>query len=151
MNNVTKILIIAGVSGVGYAIYRYFKPKKTKEYFKEQEQLNTGGGKAGAGGGTTTPTQTYANAMYSMFAEQIWDAAHANNFTGTQEDEIYDVFASMKSDIDISKLISAFGKRRMYLTFSDAPLKQWIQAEMDSKEIAKINSILQSNKIAYRF
>lgn len=151
MNNFTKIIIVAGVGGVGYAIYKYFKPKKTKEYFEEEENLNTGGGKAGSGGGTTTPTQTYANAMYAMFAEQIWDAAHANNFTGTQEDAIYDVFKQMKSDIDISKLISAFGKKRMYLSFSDAPLKEWIQAEMDSSEISKINSILQSNKISYRF
>lgn len=154
MNNLTKILIVAGVGGIGYAVYRYFKGKRTESQQEDEIVNQTGGGTGGGGtgGGVSNPTnQTYANAMYQIFAGQIWDAAHANNFTGTQEDEIYDVFKQMKTDTDISKLISAFGKKRMYLTFSDAPLKEWLQAEMDSSEIAKINSILQSNKITYRF
>jgi hypothetical protein len=39
----------------------------------------------------------------------------------------------------------------MYLSFSNGALKEWIKAEMDDKEIAIINSILQKNKISYRF
>jgi hypothetical protein len=153
MNNLTKAIIIVGVGGIGYAVYRYFKPRRTDSQ-QEEDIVSQGGGGSGAGGGNgvqTKLTQTYANAMYNVLAEQIWGAAHANNWSGTQEDAIYDVFKQMKNDIDISKLISAFGARRMYLSFSNGALKEWINAEMDDSEIAKINSILQSNNISYRF
>jgi len=153
MRNSTKVILAIGALGLGYGIYRYFKPRKTDSE-QEEDIVSQEGSGSGAGSGNsikTQLTQTYANAMYSVLAEQIWAAAHTNNWSGTQEDAIYDVFKQMKNDIDISKLISAFGARRMYLSFSNGALKEWINAEMDDSEIAKINSILQSNKISYRF
>jgi hypothetical protein len=152
MRTFYKILIGGVVLGAGYAAYRYFRPKRTDSL--QEEQVGQGQGSGSGSGGSNPPTGntlSYANAMYGIFAEQIWDAAHTNNFTGTQEEEIYAVFKQMRNDADIAKLVSAFGSRRMYLSFSKGALKEWIRAEMDDDEIAVINSILQKNKISYRF
>jgi hypothetical protein len=72
---------------------------------------------------------------------------------GTDEEVIYATFRKMNNDLDFSELYKQFsthlyivGVRPLYLD-----LGQWINQELDSKEIAKLNNILAANNITYRF
>lgn len=73
----------------------------------------------------------------------------------TDEDAIYNVFSTMKNDLDITQLISDYGINTYYLSLrkiaTDMDLPQWIYEEMDEDEIAKLNGILAKNNITYRF
>lgn len=72
---------------------------------------------------------------------------------GTDENVIYAVFAKMKNDLDLTELYRQFstqlyivGVRPLYLD-----LGQWINQEMNSTEIDKLNKILKDNNINYKF
>ena len=72
---------------------------------------------------------------------------------GTDEDVIYAVFNKMKNDLDLTELYKQFstqlyivGVRPLHLD-----LGQWINQEMNSSEIAKLNKILSTNNISYKF
>ena len=70
---------------------------------------------------------------------------------GTDEQAIYDAFNLMKNNIDVANLIKAFGKRRLEFSTQDAELGAHLSNDLDSTEIAKLNSILASKNITYRF
>jgi hypothetical protein len=70
---------------------------------------------------------------------------------GTDEQAIYDVFNLMKNNIDVALLIKAFGKRRVEFSTQDQELGAHLSNDLDSSEITKINNILSSKGITYRF
>ena len=57
----------------------------------------------------------------------------------------------MKNNIDVANLIKAFGKRRLEFSTQDLELGAHLSNDLDSSEIAKVNSILASKNITYRF
>ncbi len=57
----------------------------------------------------------------------------------------------MKNNIDVANLIKAFGKRRLEFSTQDLELGAHLSNDLDSAEIAKVNSILASKNITYRF
>ena len=73
---------------------------------------------------------------------------------GTEEQDIYAVFSRMKNDLDFTELYKQFGTeiygvspvRYLYLD-----LGQWINEELDKKELANLNKILADNNITYKF
>lgn len=72
---------------------------------------------------------------------------------GTEEEIIYAVFTKMNNDLDLTELYKQFsthlyivGVRPLYLD-----LGQWINQELNSKEIAKLNKILADKNITYKF
>jgi hypothetical protein len=72
---------------------------------------------------------------------------------GTDEDVVYAVFAKMKNDLDYTELYKQFGTQ-MYIVgvrplYLD--LGQWINQELDTSEISKLNKILADNNLTYRF
>ena len=72
---------------------------------------------------------------------------------GTDEPVIYAVFSRMKNDLDLTELYKQFGTQ-MYIVgvrplYLD--LGQWINQELDTSEIAKLNMILSENNLTYRF
>lgn len=153
MKNVTKILIVAGVAGVGYALFRYFKPRRTDSEQEDEIVQSSGGGSgSGSGSGTGGGVQaTYAPAMYTILADEIYAARSGEHWTGTQEEPIYNAFKKIKNDIDISKLIQAFGRRRLSYDYRSAGLGGFLSDELNAKEIAKVNEILRGNKVTYQF
>jgi hypothetical protein len=94
-------------------------------------------------------TASYSSATYSQLADKIYSAVMYT--WGTDEQAIYDVFNLMKNNIDVANLIKAFGKRRLEFSTQDAELGAHLGNDLDSTEIAKINSILSSKGITYRF
>ena len=97
----------------------------------------------------TGETASYSSATYSQLADKIYAAVMYT--WGTDEQAIYDVFNLMKNNIDVANLIKAFGKRRLEFSTQSAELGAHLGNDLDSTEIAKINSILSSKGITYRF
>jgi hypothetical protein len=94
-------------------------------------------------------TASYSAATYSQLADKIYTAVMYT--WGTDEQAIYDVFNLMKNNIDVANLIKAFGKRRVEFSTQDQELGAHLSNDLDSAEIAKVNSILASKNITYRF
>lgn len=73
---------------------------------------------------------------------------------GTDEEAIYDVFRLMKNDADVLKLIDAYGTRTfpgMWGGEVSFTLSSALQSELTRPEITKLNGILETAGIAYRF
>ena len=76
---------------------------------------------------------------------------------GTDENAIFEVFGSLRTNGDFIKLKQAFGIREYsggYLpgfVSPDLGLDGWIQQELDGSEINELNAILQRKGITYRF
>ena len=97
---------------------------------------------------------TYETLQYKAWADGLQQAME-NDGVGTDEDYIYNVFGKMKTEDDIKALIKSFGKRTYYNFFlipqGDYNLIEWLQNELDSKEMQKLNSIIESNLINFTF
>jgi len=92
---------------------------------------------------------TYPDLQYKIYADKIYQAGYI--IGGTDEDAIYDVFKAMNNDLDIAKLIVAFGKRRIEFSFQEGSLPEFLTSELDEDEIKIINKILTNKAIKYRF
>jgi hypothetical protein len=138
-------LLWLAVAGVGaYAIYRVVKAVS-------KGGGDTGGQKQDVKEFEKQMTATYPEGSYFGFADAIYAARAGNNIFGTDEDAIWDVFRKMKNDLDIAKLIKAFGSKRLSFSLQSAGLGGYLSDEMDTEEINKINQILAGNNIKYRF
>jgi hypothetical protein len=92
---------------------------------------------------------TYSLGNYTQFADQIYAAVLYT--WGTDEQAIYNVFSKMNNNLDVAQLIKAFGKRRLEFSTTMAELGAHLSSDLDDSEIAKLNSILASKNITYRF
>jgi len=128
----------------GYLLFRGVKKLVTKEGAvdeakKDEKKLVAKGVKP-----------TYTEGQYMLFADRIYTAG-IDAFFGTDEDAIYSVFGNMKNDLDVNKLIQAFGERRIEFSMRKATLGAFLSSELDSEEMNKINNILSTKGIKYRF
>jgi hypothetical protein len=92
---------------------------------------------------------SYPTGTYSQLADKIYSAVMYT--WGTDEQAIYDVFNQMKNNLDVALLIKAFGKRRVEFSTLDQELGAHLSNDLDSSEINKINNILSSKGINYKF
>ncbi len=83
---------------------------------------------------TQTQLNTFASSLYA-----------AMDGLGTDEDKIYNVFRAMGTRSDVLQLIKTFGVK------DGETLTEWLNGDLSSKEIDKINSILANNNINYQF
>ncbi len=102
---------------------------------------------------TLTPADfvSMANALDAAF----------NYVFGTDEEVIYSVFERLNTKDDLFSLMDAFGRKRSDVytrvlapigaTWEEADLTRWINDELDSSEKAKVNQILASKGIAFKF
>jgi hypothetical protein len=93
---------------------------------------------------------SYVDSQYKLFADTIYSAGFDVLF-GTDEDSIYAVFRRMNNDLDVNKLIVAFGTRRIEFSTVSSSLGAFLSSELDEKERGEINKILQAKNIKYRF
>jgi hypothetical protein len=106
--------------------------KKENTLFKDQQSLNKGG-----------QVPSYQDTQYNVFADTLYQSMKG---VGTYEEEVAGVMYKMKNDIDILKLIQAFGTRGGF------SLSEWIADDFDQEDKAfYINDILQRKGIKYRF
>lgn len=94
--------------------------------------------------------QSYVDSQYKLFADTIYSAGFDVLF-GTDENAIYAVFKQMNNDLDVNKLIVAFGTRRIEFSTQTASLGGFLASELDEKERGEINKILKAKNIKYRF
>ena len=138
-----KPLVWLTILGVGaFAVYKIGQAIGKKLTLSNADKDIRDAQKAGE-------TASYSAATYSQLADKIYAAVMYT--WGTDEQAIYDVFNLMKNNIDVANLIKAFGKRRVEFSTQDQELGAHLSNDLDSSEIAKVNSILASKNITYRF
>lgn len=85
---------------------------------------------------------SFSNSQYENFANQLYNAM---NGPGTDENAIYNVFNQMKNIADVLKLVTTFGFRK------NQDLSTWLYKDLSSNEMYKVNSILSTKGIDYKF
>jgi hypothetical protein len=135
-----KYGLIAGGLFVGYKIIKFFigSSNSIAAATNEVKNLTLKG-----------VIPTYPDSSYTQWASSIVSAGF--NTLGTNEQAIYDIFRKMMNDLDVAKLIVAFGNQRVEFSFQTMPLGAWLSTELDSSEMAVINKILRDKKIKYQF
>ena len=99
-------------------------------------------------------TPTFPDSAYQGWANQILAAI---TDCGTDEDTIYRIFENMKNEADLQKLITAFGVREFkgcfsaYFAKEKGSLSYALNYELSNSELSKVNNILKSKNINYRF
>ena len=93
---------------------------------------------------------SYVDSQYKLFADTIYSSGFDVLF-GTDEDSIYAVFRRMNNDLDVNKLVIAFGSRRIEFSTQTASLGGFLTSELDEKERGEINKILKAKSINYKF
>jgi hypothetical protein len=139
-NKYVKYGLIAGGLFVGYKIIQFFMggSNSIAAATNEVKTLSSKGVKA-----------TYPDSSYTQFASSIVSAGF--NTLGTNEQAIYAIFKKMMNDLDVAKLIVAFGNQRVEFSFQTMPLGAWLSTELDNNEMAIVNKILSDKKIKYQF
>jgi len=139
-NKYVKYGLIAGGLFVGYKIIQFFMGGSNSivAATNEVKTLSSKGIKA-----------TYPDSSYTQFASSIVSAGF--NTLGTNEQAIYAIFKKMMNDLDVAKLIVAFGNQRVEFSFQTMPLGAWLSTELDNNEMAIVNKILSDKKIKYQF
>lgn len=87
---------------------------------------------------------TYMDSQYIIFANALYSAM---NGWGTDEVAVGKIMYRMKNDLDVNKLINAFG------TKEGDDLSSWFTAEFDAEEDKDmyVNAPLRANKIKTQF
>lgn len=139
-----KYVRYALIGAVGYGAYKLlsalFKAKSNtvSQAANDEKKFKSQGQK-----------QSYADGQYNVFADSLYSAFIY--WAGTDEDTIYSIMNKMNNDVDVSKLIQAFGTRRQEFTTMKYSLGAFITDEMGQSEVAKINDIFAKKGITYRF
>lgn len=106
-----------------------------------------------------SPTQykSWADGIEKQFSGCDWSEAVKPYLSGSGK-YVYDIIGKMKNDADVLSLVQAFGVRtydQCGISLGDgnitAGLSQAISDELYSYEIEKINGVLASKKINFRF
>jgi hypothetical protein len=132
-------------AGLGlYLLYFLFFRRKQSDV-AEQQALQQEGSSSAA---------TYPDSQFYGWANRLENAMFD---IGTDENAIFEVFGSLRTNGDFIKLKQAFGVREYSGGFlpgfvsPDLGLDGWIQQELDGSEINELNAILQRKGITYRF
>lgn len=158
------VVVVIGVSAIAFIGYTLYRNAKTKKDIKE----------AGVGAEQAKEeleilkkkgiNPTYSKSQYETFAQKL---VVAMDSCGTNESSIYAVFEAMKNKSDVLNLIAAFGVRFYqpcpttnpisYVQFQlnnkafGGGIGAWLEYDLTSSEIQKINTILSKKGITYQF
>ena len=148
------IIAIAVVGGIGYAVYKLSKLKKTPEEKSDKEEADAQ--KNELEKEIKKKPLSYPLSQYKTFANVIEEAC---NEEGTNEEAIYSTFRKLKSNSDYLALQIAWGNPTRFVTPSwyifyttgkNFSIPQLLRNDMSSSEISKVNKILSNNGIKYR-
>lgn len=144
-----KTAIAIGIGGLfGYGIYKLvgkelkeaIQKSKNKKLYENEKEPNV--------------ALSYPPSQFISWADKIEDAFNVNWLDFTDEDAIYSIMRKLKTNNDWLELNKAYGLR-LYYSIPDYPfgkdlnMVKTLQAELDTKEKNKVNSILKSKKIKY--
>lgn len=135
-------LILYGV--IGYLVYDLFlKGKSEGDEFDESFGQISG--------------LSYPLYAYKEMTTKLLNAMHGN---GTDEEPIYDVFRTIRTNADAIELKKEFGLRAYTGDFigsfgllinDEVPLTTWLDNELDDSEKSKIRTILKNNNVTEYF
>ncbi len=159
------VLIIGSLGLVTYAVFAIIKSAKHKKELDEANQS--------AEAAVADLKRLHDRGINPSFPDsqfQIWvdGLFTAMDGPGTDETAIYNIFKNFKNDADVAKLVAAWGVRFFgNSTFLTDPLvstinllkgdkfggslNQWLTSELSGSEMTKLNNILASANITYRF
>ena len=140
---ITVTGFVAGLTVLGFASYFAYKAikqaKEDKEVRGDVKDLSEQGSK-----------QTYLTGNYKTFADKIV-AAGTGNLISTDKAAILDVFKYMKTDMDITLLVKAFGKHYAGIANWNATLGSFLLTQIGKEGVDEVNNILKLKSIKYRF
>jgi hypothetical protein len=147
-----KWLIVVGVVGfVGYRIYKSISKgaagnrseREQKRDLEEHEDIYRSQGQR----------PSYTDYQYRVMADACFEALRG----GTEdEEELKPVMEKMRNDVDVAKLIAAFGTRDLSAAYSpwkaEHTLPSGISAYVDDDQIEKyVNAPLRRNGVKFQF
>ena len=97
---------------------------------------------------------TYPDSTYQSWANQI---VAAISDCGTDESALFRIFENIRNEADLQKLIQVYGVREFkgcfsaYFAMEKGSLSYALTYELDSSELAKINKIIATKNINYKF
>lgn len=158
---VVAVIGLAGIALIGYSIYSGSKRRRDiKEANKASEEAKIEISELSRVG----VKPSYSPSQYEVFSQKL---VQAMDSCGTGEESIYSVFRYMKNKADVLSLISAFGVRFYQPCSATNPisytkwlfddksfgggLATWLEYDLTSSEIKKINDILAKSNIQYSF
>lgn len=138
-------LAVLGGGYIAYKLYRKLNPseKEVAEEKLDEESEVTSEGKSCKG------KLSYKSSQYKAFATSLHNAFV--EALETDEDAIYSVMNKMKNECDLLQVIAEFGVRRQEWGWEKLNLPQFINDELNTKELQTVNSILKRKGIAYIF
>lgn len=158
---ITGIALVVAGAGAGFLIYNAIKKRADEKRASQAAQQASGETAALISQGIQP---SYSDSQYSNFVHILTEAM---NGCGTDEDSIYAIFDHMANEVDIRKLITAFGVQYYQPCAASQPLSYlrwqwddqayggdlatWLGYDLSTDEISHINSILSSKGINYRF
>ena len=96
--------------------------------------------------------EAWANSLEVYFQDKGLFSA---GLAGVNESGIYAIMENMKTNDDVKQLIKAFDKRHMRKEFSlyseDYTLEQAMAHFLSTNELKKVNDILESNNVTFKF
>ena len=143
-------IALVGTLVVGYAAFTVFGLLKKKTSELTDTNL-VGNRKDLADVQRQGVKPSYSDSEFQAFAAQLHSAMDR---IGTDTDAIYRVFGKMKNKADVLKLIEAYGKRPLWVSFLNTPdmnLFDSLSNELSGDELDKINKILKDKGINYQF
>jgi hypothetical protein len=175
MNNISKsynqlpswskgiiaVVSIGAIAFVGYTVYSTIKKAK------DIKNANVGGKEAEKELKELAKKGIIPSYSPSQFITWVQKLVEAISDCGTDEKTVYSVFENMKNKADILSLVASFGVQFYRPCASTQPisyakylfdnksfggsLSTFLQYDLSVSEIAKINKILESKKIDYKF
>lgn len=156
-----KVIVVAGLAGIGYLIYRSIKNAQEKS---QASQAAKNADKELAALAALGVYPSYNLSQFDVFVNTL---VQAMTGCATDEDMIYGVFRQLKNEADIRQLIKSFSVQYYQPCAWTSPvsyaiwqfndhayggdLATWLGYDLSSGEISKINSILSGNGISYTF
>ncbi len=151
------ILTLAGLSFIGFKVYRKIFPTGTDKANKEEANSNVDTVQsidADIKRLSKIEKQSWTDATFKAWANVIYTAMDG---VGTDFTKIENVIGNMRNTTDVLTLIKIFGirNRKTGNPFSSEAtplnLRSWLTEELSDNEIFKLNKKLASKSIVYRF
>jgi hypothetical protein len=138
--NVKIVLGIAGVISLLLLLNKLFGKHETDEEIASKKSRKDS---------YKNVPPSFPEYKYGDMADSLENAL-ATDLTENEE-AVYGVFRELKNISDVNKLIDHYGKRRVATSIGGRSLPQTITALFSASEKARLNAILKTKGINYRF
>ena len=156
--NYDNLLIAGGLAVGGY--FLILKPLLEKLGLKKDpevvatEQKNNGRLLNWVTDAVKAQPVTKSEQEWKIIADQIWEDLHYSSLDDNKEDAVYQV-CRVKNDADFAVLFKMFAKRQEYAfgikVGNLKNLAQFINSNLNSKQIARIHDNYKRRGIKFRF